>query len=72
MARDVNVKEAEQRGLYYYLSHYFKHIDFIAIMNHRCPGNLTGPKNWVLRFLESSSEDFVFRLLSLIFFGDLG
>ena len=27
--------------------------------------------SWVLRFSESSSEDFVFRLLSLIFFGDL-
>lgn len=42
MARSVNVKEAEQRDNYYYLSHCFSHIDLSAIMNHRCLGKLTG------------------------------
>lgn len=40
----VDVKEAEKRDIYYYLSLYFNHTDFSAIMNHSCPGNFAGLK----------------------------
>lgn len=42
MARDANVKGAEEEEIYYYLSHCLSHIDFSAIMNHCCLGNVTG------------------------------
>lgn len=40
----VNVKEAGERDIYYYLSRCFSHIDFSVIMNHSCLGNFTGLK----------------------------
>lgn len=73
----ANVEEAEQRGIYYYLLHFFSHIGLSAIKIHRWHCNLLGLKWlklwWGGSFWEqhSSSEDSVSRLQSVIFIRDL-
>lgn len=69
MARDANVKGAEEKDIYYYLSHCLSHIDFSTIMNHHCClGNFTGMEFGLKEILYLRTDSLYFKTLCSAFY----